>query len=200
MSGLGVAVGYVGSIVGVMLVLPFFTGSLPVIGSLREGALSVLRSIPFADRGGRVSTFVPTGLLFLVFSLPLILFCRDHDPVREKTPVAWRRAFETVLNTVRDSRRHPGAMRFIITTFIYQDAVGTIVGFMTLYAVKAVGFDKGSETTLFMALTVPAIFGSYFYGWLADRVGPKRALSVTLAIWVCLLAAMVAAPGKGAFG
>ena len=199
MSGLGVAVGYVGSIVGVMLVLPFFTGSLPVIGSLGPQVMSVLRSIPFTERGGRVSTFVPTGLLFLAFSLPLFFFCRDHDPVREKTPVPWRRAFHTVMNTIRDSRRHPGAMRFIITTFIYQDAVGTIVGFMTLYAVKAVGFEKGSEVTLFMALTVPAIFGSYFFGLLTDRIGPKRALSATLATWVLLLLIMIAIPGKAFF-
>jgi UMF1 family MFS transporter len=87
MSGLGVAVGYVGSIVGVMLVLPFFTGSLPVIGSLGPQVMSLLRSIPFTERGGRVSTFLPTGLLFLAFSLPLVFFCRDHDPVREKTPI-----------------------------------------------------------------------------------------------------------------
>jgi UMF1 family MFS transporter len=199
MSGLGVAVGYVGSIVGVMLVVPFFTGALPVIGALGDNVMVVLRSIPFTGHGGRVSTFVPTGLLFLLFTLPLILFCRDHDPVKGKVAVEWRRAFDQVLHTLRDARRHPGALRFIVTTFIYQDAVGTIVGFMTLYAVKAVGFDKGSETTLFMALTVPAIFGSYFYGWLSDRVGPKRALSTTLATWVFLLAAMIVAPGKNAF-
>jgi UMF1 family MFS transporter len=199
LSGLGVAMGYVGSILGVILVVPFFTGALPVIGALSDNVMDVLRSIPYADRGGRVSTFVPTALLFFAFSLPFILFCRDHDPAKAKTSVEWRRAFEKVLHTLRDAKRHPGALRFIVTTFIYQDAVGTIVGFMTLYAVKAVGFEQGSETTLFMALTIPAIFGSYFYGWLADRIGPKRALSATLATWAVLLVAMIAVPGKTSF-
>ena len=41
---------------------------------------------------------------------------------------------------------------------------------MTLYAVKAVGFDKGSEITLFLVLTIPSIFGSYIYGHLVDRI------------------------------
>jgi UMF1 family MFS transporter len=199
MSGIGVAVGYVGSIIGVVLVLPFFTGALPGIGNLSERTLRVLHLIPFTSHGGRVSTFVPTALLFLLFSLPLVFFCRDHDPSRTKERVAWRRAFADVRHTLADARRHPGALRFILTTFIYQDAVGTIIGFMTLYAVKAVGFGAGSETTLFMTLTVPAVFGSYFYGWLADRIGPKRSLSVTLAVWVLLLIGMIAAPGKGAF-
>jgi len=199
MSGFGVALGYVGSIVGVLLVVPFFTGGLPILGALSDQVVGWLRAIPFTQHAGRVSTFVPTALLFLLFTVPLVLFCRDHDPVRGKARVELRAAFDQVLHTLRDARRHPGALRFILTTLIYQDAVGTIVGFMTLYAVKAVGFEKGAETTLFMALTIPAIFGSYFYGWLSDRVGPKRSLSTTLAVWVVLIIAMALVPGQTAF-
>lgn len=199
LSGFGVAIGYVGSIVGVLLVVPFFNGRLPILGPVSDAVLAALRSIPFTAHAGRVSTFVPTALLFLVFTLPLILFCRDHAPVRGATRVQWREAFEQVLHTLRDARQHPGALRFILTTFVYQDAVGTIVGFMTLYAVKAAGFDKGAETTLFIALTIPAIFGSYFYGWFSDRYGPKVALQTTLAGWVVLLLLMIVLPGKTMF-
>lgn len=199
MSGFGVAAGYVGSIVGVLLVIPFYTGALPILGTVSAAVMETLRAIPYTEHAGRVSTFVPTAILFLLFSLPLFFLCRDHDPAPRGTPVEWRRAFRDVVGTLREARRHPGALRFIVTSFVYQDAVGTIIGFMTLYAVKAVGFERGSETTLFVALTVPAIFGSYFYGWLADRVGPKRALSTTLAVWIVLLLVMIIAPGKTAF-
>jgi UMF1 family MFS transporter len=108
-------------------------------------------------------------------------------------------AFREVANTLRDARRHPGALRFIVTSLVYQDAVGTIVTFMTLYAVRAIGFDRGSEITLFMVLTIPAIFGSYFYGHLVDRIGAKRSLNITLWTWVALLCAMMAVPSKSAF-
>ena len=199
LSGFGVALGYVGSIAGVLLVVPFFAGKVPVVGALGNQVMSVLRSIPFTEHAGRVSTFVPTGLLFMLFTLPLIVFCRDHDPIRGHAPVQWRHAFAQVGHTLRDARRHPGALRFIITTFIYQDAVGTIVGFMTLYAINAVGFKASETAALLMTLTVPAIFGSYFFGWLADRFGPKRSLSVTLGVWVLLLVAMMALPGKVPF-
>lgn len=200
MSGLGVAVGYVGSIVGVMLVLPFFTGELPLIGQLPTGLMEALRAaFPYTDHAGRVSTFVPTGLLFLFFSLPLFLFCRDHNPAPRGARVDWRQAFRDVAATLRDSRRHPGALRFIITSLVYQDAIGTIVTFMTLYAVRAVGFEQGSEVQLFLVLTIPAIFGSYVFGILSDRIGPKRSLTITLWIWVALLGAMMLVPSKTAF-
>ena len=200
LSGFGTALGYVGSIAGVLLVVPFFNGRLPVIGPLGAHAMAVLRGLfPLTSHGGRVSTFLPTGALFLAFSLPLFLVCRDHDPATRGARVAWRKAFHDVAATLRDARQHPGALRFIITSFVYQDAIGTIVSFMTLYAVKAVGFAQGSEVTLFMVLTIPAIFGSYLQGLMVDRFGAKRTLTLTLLIWVLLLLAMVAAPSKGAF-
>lgn len=200
LSGFGTAIGYVGSIFGVLFVMPFFNGSLPVIGQLSAGTMNVLHSVmPFTSHGGRVSAFVPTGVLFLVFSLPLFFICRDHNPAPKGTKVQWRRAVNEVFNTLRDAKRHPGALRFIIASFVYQDAIGTIVGFMTLYAVKAVGFERGSEVTLFLVLTVPSIFGSFIYGHLVDRLGAKRSLMMTLVLWIILLAVMIAVPGKSAF-
>ena len=35
---------------------------------------------------------------------------------------------------------------------------------MAIYAVKAMGFQKGSEITLFLVLTIPAVIGSYLIG------------------------------------
>lgn len=200
LSGFGTAIGYVGSIAGVALVAPFFNGKLPGNLTLSAGTMATLHSlVPFTSHGGRVSAFVPTGILFLLFSLPLFIFCRDHNPAPRGTPIDWRRAIREVGNTIRDARQHPGALRFILASFVYQDAIGTIVGFMTLYAVKAVGFDKGSEITLFLVLTIPSIFGSYIYGHLVDRFGAKRSLMMTLILWIVLLAVMIAVPGKNAF-
>jgi len=200
LSGLGVAIGYVGSIVGVALVAPFFSGGIPKVWQLPAGLMDTLHSmVPFTEHAGRVSTFVPTALLFLLFSLPLFIFCRDHNPAPRGARLNLPAAFRDVMNTLRDARRHPGALRFIVTSLVYQDAVGTIVTFMTLYAVRAVGFDRGSEITLFMVLTIPAIFGSYFYGHLVDRIGAKRSLNITLWTWVALLIGMMAVPSQAAF-
>src|ERR1700686_2390884 len=48
LSGLGSAFGYSGSITGVLLTFPFFSGSLPILGAIPERTLHFLRSvIPF---------------------------------------------------------------------------------------------------------------------------------------------------------
>ena len=200
LSGIGTAVGYVGTIVGLLLVAPFFSGSLPLLGALPATVTGALRSaVPFTDHGGRVSTFVPTGVLFLLFSLPLFFFCRDHHPRRDRVAINWRTAFADVGHTLRDARRHPGALSFILASFLYQDAIGTIVSFMALYAVKAMGFGKGSEVTLFLVLTIPAIFGSYVAGRLVDRFGARQTLIGTVVGWILLLFGMIVVPTQKLF-
>jgi UMF1 family MFS transporter len=200
LSGIGTAVGYVGTIVGLLLIFPFFGGAVPLLGALPQGFVDALRSIvPFTSHAGRVSTFVPTGVLFLLFSLPLFFFCHDHFPRAQKASVPWRQAFRDVLETLRDARRYPGVLTFILASFLYQDAIGTIVSFMAIYAVKAMGFADGTETTLFLVLTIPAIFGSYAAGRLVDRIGAKRTLVITIVAWIVLLIGMVLAPTQAAF-
>jgi UMF1 family MFS transporter len=200
LSGMGSALGYIGSITGVLLTFPFFTGQLPILGEVPARVIAFLRTaVPFTSHGGRVSTFVPTALLFLLFSLPLFVFCRDHNAVHGKKRIAWREAFRDVRNTLNESKRYPGTMRFILTSFLYQDAMGTIIANMALYAIFAMGFVKGSEATLFVILTVPAVVGAYGIGRLVDRFGPKRTLSWVLAGWIVLLVAMIAAPSRGSF-
>jgi UMF1 family MFS transporter len=70
---------------------------------------------------------------------------------------------------------------------------------MALYAVKAMGFAKGAETTLFLVLTIPAIFGSYIAGRLVDRYGAKRTLVTAILSWIVLLVAMILVPTQQAF-
>lgn len=200
LSGLGALLGYIGSILGVLMIKPFFDGTLPLIGQLPTGLMNTLRAtFPFAHSGGRVATFAPTALLYLLFSIPLIVFCRDHFPSRIRQSIPWREAFRDVANTIRESRKYPGSLRFIIASFVYQDAMGTIISFMALYAVVAMGFKAGSETTLFVVLTIPAVFGAWVWGRLTDRIGPKKTLMIVISAWIVLLIAMIAAPSRQAF-
>jgi MFS transporter, UMF1 family len=200
LSGMGAAFGYIGSITGVLLTFPFFTGSMPILGAIPENVITTLRNIvPFTSHGGRVSTFVPTALLFLLFSLPLFLFCKDHNAKPGRQRVRWRAAFRDVALTLHEAKKYPGTLRFIITSFLYQDAMGTIIANMALYAIFAMGFTKGSEATLFVILTVPAVIGSFIIGRLVDRFGPKRTLAWVLVGWIILLVAMIAAPSRNVF-
>jgi UMF1 family MFS transporter len=61
------------------------------------------------------------------------------------------------------------------------------------------GFQRGSEITLFLVLTIPAIFGSYIVGRLVDRFGARHTLVAIIAAWIVLLVAMVLVPTQQGF-
>ena len=181
LSGLGTALGYAGSITGVLLVAPFVTGGLGI------------------PAGGRQAAFTPTALLFLLFALPFFLFCRDHLARRPAARVRWTGIVAELASAFRDSRRHRGLTRFVVATYFYQDALGTAISFMALYAVTVLGLPAGGEIRLFVTLTVPAIVGAYLAGRACDRWGPRRTLRVVLLGWIVGLMAVALAPTLLAF-
>jgi MFS transporter, UMF1 family len=184
LSGLGTALGYVGSIAGVLMVAPF------VSGAWRLGGAS-----------GRPAAFVPTAALFLLFSLPLVFVCRDNvpRPRSERRAVPFSEIVRKIAEAFRETRKYPGLRRFLFASYLYQDALGTAIAFMAIYAVKVLGLAKGEETRLFVALTIPAVIGSFLAGFVSDRVGPRRTLLVVLWGWILGLAAIAAAPNLSAF-
>jgi len=193
LSGYGTALGYLGAIAGVMLVAPFVTGALPLLGALPSQVVSALRTLPFTGEGGRAAAFLPTAVLFLLCATPFFLFCHDHLPVprRERPPFRLREPLAQVVAALRDTRHYPGLRRFVIATYFYHDVLGTIAAFMAVYAVVVMGFAEGAEITFFVVLTVPAVLGSALAGHLVDRIGPRRTLLGVLVLWALLLLAIV---------
>ncbi len=177
-SGIGTALGYLGSIFGMAMVLPFNTGDLFGL------------NIPFIEGGGRQATFLPTAILFLLFALPTII----HFWERRKTPVSFggQGNLRLLVDTIRNDPRGMG--RFLIANFLFNDGVQTAIIFMAVFANKVLGMADDFLTKFFMFSTVGAVIGSYLFGILADKKGHRTALQFVLAGWVLSLALLALFP------
>jgi UMF1 family MFS transporter len=113
-SGVGVALGYVGSIFGMLVVLPFVTGS---VFSL---------DIPLLAGGGKTASFVPTAVLFMLFALPLFWWVRERK-VTSVARTSFRGAYREVWDGLRHTRKYPGVLRFLIADYFVEDAVATVI-------------------------------------------------------------------------
>ncbi|MBW1839564.1 MAG: MFS transporter [Deltaproteobacteria bacterium] len=168
-AGIGVALGYVGAILGIMMVKPFVSES------------------------GRAASFIPTAALFLVFSLPCFFMVKEGKG--KAAVISWRAVREEALkikNTLVSTAKYPGLLRFLIANFIFCDAVNTVIAFMSVYAHQVVGFSDDKIRILLIVSTTFAVAGSLLFGWVTDRLGAKRTLMVVLGIWIIgLVVAMV---------
>jgi len=199
-SGYGVAVGYLGSIVGLLLVRPFVNGNisylnLPYLNSEDGNIYSNISGLNIASfhSGGNVASFIPTALLFLIFALPIFLFVKDEKnvPLPRARRLDIKNSFRKVVDGISNTKKYPGVARFLVAKFFYEDAIETVIIFMAVYTQKVMGFSAETTTNFFILLIPSAIIGSAFFGILTDHFGPKRTLMAVLIGWIACLTALV---------
>jgi UMF1 family MFS transporter len=179
-SGYGVALGYMGAIVGMVLVMPFNEGS--VFGL----------EIPFIPGSGRGATFVPTGLLFLVCSVPTFLFLRDRTSRGATTAkLKFNESLGRIWVALGRSVQYPTVLRFLVAKFFYENAISAVVAFMAVYAVKVMGFTDNIIIPFFILSTTSAIIGSFICGFIVDRFGASKTLKGVLIGWILSLCLVV---------
>src|SRR5215213_3393286 len=126
-SGYGTAVGYIGTILG-LVVLTYFAENgetvRPLLGPLGG----------WLETGDEVysNAFVPTAVIYLVFSLPAFFLVPD-PAVRARRPVALGAVYRDVVRTVKNLRAYAGVGIFILSTVLYTDAANTAIANMALY-------------------------------------------------------------------
>ena len=187
-SGFGVALGYLGSIVGMVLVLPFVSGELFGL------------DIPLIVDGGKSAAFLPTAIYFGLFSLPIIFFVRerrfngaaDGSPLPSSERRGLRQAYRDIWASLRTTEKYPGLLRFLIADYCFEDAIATVIAFMAVFTEKVFDFTSEDKTIFFIVSTVFAIVGAYFFGRLADRYTPKKVLFFIVAAWIGVLIGFVA--------
>ncbi|MBA3587066.1 MAG: MFS transporter [Chloroflexi bacterium] len=173
LSGIGVALGYCGTLlVGVLLLAGISTD---------------------ADGASTPATFALVAGLFAIFAAPLFLLVREATRTGERFSATHAgRSLGQLAQTFRHARESPGLLRFIVARFFYSDPVNTAIVVMSAFAVHAIGFTEGQALQVLLILTVVAVIASLGWGVLADRWGPRRTLVAVLAVWAVGLAIITA--------
>ncbi|HEX5826121.1 MAG TPA: MFS transporter [Candidatus Limnocylindrales bacterium] len=159
LSGIGTGIGYCGTV---------FIGLLIQFGQ-----------IDVEDR------FLVVAVLYALFAIPLFVIVKEHPELHgEKLTTrmvgeSWRQ----LSATIRHAQEVPGLSRFLLGRFFYSDAVNTLIVVMSVVAVEAVGLDSFDANLLLLTLTLVAIVMSFVWGWMTDRLGPRRTLIIVLLSW-----------------
>jgi len=155
--GIGVAVGY--------------------LGTIFVGLLIFFADIPVEER------FRVAAVLFAIFALPIFIFVREERTGGGPSVAQLPGSRSQIFRTIEHARSVPGLGRFLLRRFFYSDAVNTVIVVMSVVAVKAVGLSVSATTLVLLGLTVVAVLASFGWGALVDRWGPKRTLLAVLASW-----------------
>lgn len=159
-SGYGFAMGYLGSLVTLAIVIPFIKADM-----IRE-------------------TFPVSALFFLIFSIPLFIYQKDsRRNIKVKTSFI-SIGFRRVKNTIIHLKDYKNLAVFLLAFFFYIEGVNTTIFFSGNFARTTLGFTFEDLALFFLIVQTTAILGSILFGILSDSIGAKKSITISLYIWI----------------
>ncbi len=159
-SGYGFAAGYVGSLLSLAISFPFIQSEM-----IKE-------------------TFPISAVFFLVFSLPLFIFIKDTRKNIVTSESFIKIGFNRVWSTITHLKNYKNLAWFLLAFFLYIEGVNTVIFFSGNYASTTLNFSIGELIIFFIIVQSTAIVGAILFGILADSIGQKRTIVLSLFIWI----------------
>jgi len=159
-SGYGFAMGYLGSLATLAIIYPFIQAEM------------IKESFPVA------------ALFFLIFSLPLFIYLKDNRKTVTEHKSFISIGITRVWNTLSHLKNYKNLATFLLAYFFYIEGVNTIIFFSGNYASTTLGFTETDLLIFFLTVQTTAILGSVVLGILADSIGQKKTIIITLIMWL----------------
>jgi MFS transporter, UMF1 family len=158
-SAWGYAVGYIGSI------------------------LSLLFVLPFAHHGHYHATWYTVSLFFLIFSLPAFFYLPADRKKSMSYFTAAVKGGRYASETINEMMKNRQLRRFIFAYFIYEDGVNTVIVFSSIFAALTLKFAAVELILLYIIVQATALTGAFLMAKPIDVWGPKKVLLLSLIAW-----------------
>ena len=164
-SGLGVAFGYIGSLIGF-------------------GVATLLQNFGYSY----IEIFRSVAILFLIFSLPAFIFIEEKKENLVDSKVNVLSALTIVFKSWKHSMQYKGLTRFLVGRFFYADAINTLIsGLLAVYLVEEAGFTTADSQNILALAIIVSIFGGYIFGRASDKYGPRKLILISIFCWIISL-------------
>jgi UMF1 family MFS transporter len=128
-----------------------------------------------------VPVAVVTTLLLLPLAIP-VLFMLGLPVWLALLPAAGPVAV-LILFILRKARTLPEAMKFLVAYLLYNDGIQTVIAVSAIFAMQELAFSSINLIPVILMIQFVAFIGALLFGRLAGRIGAKRAIILSLAIW-----------------
>ena len=167
-SGLGQAANWLGAMAGIGISLVLLSGSFHLFGG-----------------SGRVQTFLPTAIIFIILALPFLLLFKDSNPAPE-VKVSIKEEYKNFFKSFLHLIKFPGVGLFLLAFFFFNDAILTMQNNFPIFLEQVFGVSDKIKSMLLGGALVTSAIGAVISGWVADKVGLKKTLIAILILWALL--------------
>lgn len=92
-------------------------------------------------------------------------------------------SFKKLKQTYLKMKTDKNLLRFLVAYFLFSNAFSILAVYAAIYGRSTLNLSLQEIAFLFILGHFPVIISSIFFGWLADRAGPKKVIVLTLLAW-----------------
>lgn len=164
-SGYGFGMGYLGSLTTLLVILPFINPAHVTNFSVRL-------------------SFLVAAAFFFVFATPLFIFLKGKREKKAHEKSYLQIGLQRVFSTLSHIRSVKNLALFLISFFFYIEGVNTVIFFAGIYGSTTLHFTTFDLLIFFATVQTTAILGAVVLGIVADSIGQKRTIIITLIMWI----------------
>ncbi len=146
------------------------------------GLLSLLISLLLVKIDVRL-VFPAIALYFFLFSLITMFWLKEFRRPSKRTNY-FRTAIQRIVYSYSNIRKIPELLKFLLSYFIYNDGITTVIVFASIYGITRFGMTTQNMIVYFILAQISSIIGSAVFGYFTDKTGVKNSLSISLLIWI----------------
>ena len=99
--------------------------------------------------------------------------------------------FKQLIKTIKELKKFPETIKYLVAYFLYNDGIQTVIAVSATFAAAPIlrgGLEVGQSTLTMVILMIQfvAFGGALFWGKLANWVGAKRSILISLVIWAAV--------------
>ncbi|NJM05352.1 MFS transporter [Candidatus Gracilibacteria bacterium] len=136
------------------------------------------------DLAVRIS-LVSGGLWWAVFTIIPLLAIRRRAAIKGLPPGEryLTVGFKQLAHTIRQIGKYPQTLLFLAAYLLYNDGIQAVIALSSQFGVEELRLDQSILIGAILMIQFVAFFGALGFGWLAQRIGAKRAILGSLVIW-----------------
>jgi MFS transporter, UMF1 family len=100
-----------------------------------------------------------------------------------------RQSFGQLFATLRDMRRYPMTLTFLVAYLFYNDGIQTVIASASVYGEKQLGFGTSTLIATILLVQFVAFGGALLFGRLAERLGARKVILGGLVVWMLVVTA-----------
>ncbi|MEE1928961.1 MFS transporter [Streptomyces sp. TRM 70351] len=129
------------------------------------------------------------GLWWAVFTLVPLRRLRERPGTVAGARLSLGGGFRQLGHTLRELRRYPLTLMFLLAYLLYNDGVQTVITQASVFGSEELGMAQETLIGAILLVQVLAVFGALGLGRLAERHGAKRTILGSLVAWTATVTA-----------